>query len=118
MFAGALGASNCPGAPRLDFFLGRKDATKPAPDGLVPEPFDLLDDIFARLKDASNGEFDEILTVWLLTAHTIAAAPAIEEPWPNLAIQAFVAASTTGTASTAAAPAVVHTEAQSVDPGA
>lgn len=38
-FAGALALTMCPGAPRVDFLLGRKDATQPAPDGLVPEPF-------------------------------------------------------------------------------
>ena len=38
-FAGALALTQCPGAPRVDFLLGRKDATRPAPDGLVPEPF-------------------------------------------------------------------------------
>ena len=38
-FAGAVGLAQCPGAPRLEFMLGRKDATQPAPDGLVPEPF-------------------------------------------------------------------------------
>lgn len=83
MFAGALGTSNCPGAPRLDFFLGRKDATRPAPDGLVPEPFDTLEDVFARLADASAGEFDEILTVWLLTAHTIAATDHLDPTIPG-----------------------------------
>ena len=41
-FAGAVGVSNCPGAPQLDFFLGRQDATEPAPDGTVPEPFGTL----------------------------------------------------------------------------
>ena len=38
-FAGALGVSNCPGAPRLDFLLGRPAPTQPAPDLTVPEPF-------------------------------------------------------------------------------
>ncbi|KAJ3010729.1 hypothetical protein NUW54_g2390 [Trametes sanguinea] len=56
-FAGAIGASNCAGAPQLAAFVGRKDATQPAPDGLVPEP-----------------AIRPILTVWLLTAHTVAAA--------------------------------------------
>ncbi|KAJ3003227.1 hypothetical protein NUW54_g5411 [Trametes sanguinea] len=73
-FAGAIGASNCAGAPQLAAFVGRVDATQPAPDGLVPEPFHTPDQIFSRLADASQGEFDEILTVWLLVAHTVAAA--------------------------------------------
>lgn len=38
-FAGALGVSNCPGAPQLDFFLGRPNPTAAAPDKTVPEPF-------------------------------------------------------------------------------
>ncbi|EIW53199.1 prepropeptide lignin peroxidase [Trametes versicolor FP-101664 SS1] len=73
-FAGAIAASNCAGAPQLVAYVGRKDATQPAPDGLVPEPFHTPDQIFDRLADASQGEFDPILTVWLLTAHTVAAA--------------------------------------------
>ena len=38
-FAGSLALSTCPGAPRVDFLLGRKDGTRVAPNGLVPEPF-------------------------------------------------------------------------------
>lgn len=38
-FAGAVGVSNCPGAPRLQFFAGRPDPTAASPDLLVPEPF-------------------------------------------------------------------------------
>ena len=38
-FAGAVGVSNCPGAPQLDFLLGRPAAVAPAPDLTVPEPF-------------------------------------------------------------------------------
>ncbi|KAJ8469427.1 hypothetical protein ONZ51_g9000 [Trametes cubensis] len=82
-FAGAVGASNCPGAPQLAAFVGRKDATRPAPDGLVPEPFHTPDQIFERLADASNGEFDEILTVWLLVAHTVAAANDVDPTIPG-----------------------------------
>ncbi|KAI0352477.1 prepropeptide lignin peroxidase [Trametes cingulata] len=83
MLAGALGTSNCAGAPRLDFHLGRKDATKPAPDGLVPEPFHDADTIFARLADASNGTFTPKLTVWLLAAHTIASASHVDPTTPG-----------------------------------
>ena len=38
-FAAAVAVSNCPGAPPLNAFIGRPEATQPAPDGLVPEPF-------------------------------------------------------------------------------
>jgi manganese peroxidase len=38
-FAAAVGVSNCPGAPRLEFLLGRPKATRPADDLTVPEPF-------------------------------------------------------------------------------
>ncbi|TFY67230.1 hypothetical protein EVG20_g4017 [Dentipellis fragilis] len=51
-FAGAVGISNCPGAPRLEFMFGRPAATAPAPDKTVPEPFDTVDSILTRFKDA------------------------------------------------------------------
>jgi manganese peroxidase len=38
-FAGAVGLTNCPGAPRLEFLLGRPDPVAAAPDYTVPEPF-------------------------------------------------------------------------------
>ncbi|KAJ3537425.1 hypothetical protein NM688_g6693 [Phlebia brevispora] len=38
-FAGAVALTNCPGAPVMNASIGRVDATRPAPDGLVPEPF-------------------------------------------------------------------------------
>ena len=38
-FAGAVGISNCAGAPQMNFFVGRAPPTQAAPDGLVPEPF-------------------------------------------------------------------------------
>jgi cytochrome c peroxidase len=41
-FAGAVGVSNCPGAPRLEFLLGRPPATAASPNFLVPEPFGML----------------------------------------------------------------------------
>ena len=50
--AGAVGFSNCKGAPRLEFLLGRTVATAPAPDGLVPEPFDTITSILDRFGDA------------------------------------------------------------------
>ncbi|KAI1788396.1 manganese peroxidase [Ganoderma leucocontextum] len=80
MFAAAVGVANCPGAPQLDVFLGRADATQPAPDGLIPEPFDSADKILARMADAG---FDPIETVWLLSSHTIAAADLVDPTIPG-----------------------------------
>ncbi|KAH8102147.1 prepropeptide lignin peroxidase [Cristinia sonorae] len=81
-FAGAVAVSNCPGAPRLPFFLGRKVATSPAPDGLVPEPFHSVIQILDRFADAGPVGFEDVEVVWALSAHTIAAANDVD---PNAA---------------------------------
>lgn len=70
-FAGAVGVSNCPGAPRLQFLLGRKNATRPAQDLTVPEPFDNVTSILHRFADAG---FTPAEVVALLASHTVAAA--------------------------------------------
>ncbi|KAI9463641.1 manganese peroxidase 1 precursor [Lactarius psammicola] len=72
--AGAVGVSNCPGAPRLRYMLGRPNATAPAPDGLVPAPSDSTDVIFARFADAGFSP-DEVVA--LLASHSIAASKII-----------------------------------------
>nr|ALJ82909.1 manganese peroxidase 3 [Irpex lacteus] len=80
-FAGAVGVSNCPGAPRLDFFLGRPNPVAPAPDKTVPEPFDTVDSILARFADA--GGFSPAEVVALLGSHTIAAADHVDPTIPG-----------------------------------
>ena len=65
--AGAIGVSNCPGAPRLAVFVGRPDATQPAPDLTVPEPFDSVDSILQRFSDA--GGFTPAEVVALLASY-------------------------------------------------
>jgi manganese peroxidase len=75
-FATAVGISNCPGAPRLEFLLGRPNATAPSPDGLIPEPQDSVDQIFDRMDDAANFTPQEVVA--LLAAHTIARANHID----------------------------------------
>ena len=50
--AGAVGVSNCAGAPRLEFLFGRPPPTAAAPDLLVPEPFDTVTSILDRFGDA------------------------------------------------------------------
>ncbi|KAH8113582.1 manganese peroxidase 3 [Phellopilus nigrolimitatus] len=68
-FAAALGITNCPGAPRLQFLVGRPNATFPAPDGTVPQPQDSVDSILARFGDAG---FSPAELIHLLVSHTIA----------------------------------------------
>ncbi|KAI0743576.1 heme peroxidase [Daedaleopsis nitida] len=79
--AGAIGVSNCPGAPRLNVFIGRIDATQPAPDLTVPEPFDTVDSILQRFSDA--GGFTPAEVVALLGSHTIAAADHVDPSIPG-----------------------------------
>ncbi|KZS98192.1 manganese peroxidase precursor [Sistotremastrum niveocremeum HHB9708] len=69
-FAGAVGLTNCPGAPRLQFLAGRPPAVAPAPDGLIPEPIDNLDSIFARMLD--GGGFTPADVVALIASHSVA----------------------------------------------
>ncbi|KAI0358485.1 manganase peroxidase [Trametes cingulata] len=80
-FAGAIGVSNCPGAPRLDVFVGRVDATQPAPDKTVPEPFDTVDSILARFQDAGGFTPEEVVA--LLVSHTVAAADHVDPSIPG-----------------------------------
>ncbi|TDL19453.1 manganese peroxidase 2 [Rickenella mellea] len=79
-FAGAVGVSNCAGAPRLNFFAGRPVAKAPSPEGLVPEPFDGVTKILARMGDAG---FSPEEVVALLASHTIAAADHVDETIPG-----------------------------------
>ncbi|KAJ6527864.1 putative versatile peroxidase [Mycena vulgaris] len=79
-FAGAVGVSNCPGAPRVPFFLGRPIATAASPPGLVPEPFDTITDILKRFAEV---HFSPAEVVALLASHTIAAADHVDVTIPG-----------------------------------
>ncbi|THV06761.1 manganese dependent peroxidase 1 [Dendrothele bispora CBS 962.96] len=79
-FAGAVGVSNCPGAPRLDFFLGRPQPKAASPDLLIPEPFDTVDSILARFSDAG---FSTPEVIALLASHSVAAADKVDESIPG-----------------------------------
>ncbi|KAJ7666360.1 manganese peroxidase isozyme precursor [Mycena rosella] len=74
-FAGAVGVSNCPGAPRLEFLAGRSNDSQASPDRLVPEPFDSADTIIARFADAG---FSANEIVDLLASHTVAAQDRVD----------------------------------------
>ncbi|KAJ6551134.1 manganese peroxidase 3 [Mycena capillaripes] len=79
-FAGAVGVSNCPGAPRLEFLLGRPQATAASPPGLVPEPQDSITTILARFAEV---DFSPEEVVALLASHTIAAADHVDPTIPG-----------------------------------
>ncbi|KAK0207355.1 manganese peroxidase 1 precursor [Armillaria fumosa] len=78
--AGAVGVSNCPGAPQLNFLLGRPAATAPSPDLLVPEPFDTVTSILARFADAG---FTPPEVIALLSSHSVAAADHVDVTIPG-----------------------------------
>ncbi|ETW80401.1 low redox class II peroxidase [Heterobasidion irregulare TC 32-1] len=75
-FASAVGLTNCPGAPTLDFYLGRPDAKAAAPDDTVPEPFHTPDIILARMADVG---FTPNEVVALLASHTMATSKEVDE---------------------------------------
>jgi manganese peroxidase len=76
-FAGAVALTNCPGAPRLEFMAGRKNATAAAVDGLIPEPQDSVDKILTRFADAGN--FSPFEVVSLLASHSVARADKVDQ---------------------------------------
>nr|UDP83131.1 manganese peroxidase 4 [Cyathus bulleri] len=78
--AAAIGTANCPGAPRLQFMLGRPPPVAPAPDLTVPEPTDSVTAILSRFADAG---FSTQEVVALLSSHTIAAADVIDTSIPG-----------------------------------
>ena len=73
-FAAAVGLTNCPGAPRLQFLAGRPNATIPAQDGAIPGPADSVDSILSRFADAG---FSSAEVVHLLASHSVARSDTI-----------------------------------------
>ncbi|KAJ6610687.1 manganese peroxidase 3 [Mycena sp. CBHHK59/15] len=81
-FAGAVSLSLCPGAPQVGFMMGRPApvAPAPAPDGLVPEPFDTVTSILARMADAGINAAE---TIALLSSHSVAGADTVDPSIPG-----------------------------------
>jgi len=75
-FAGALSLAVCQGAPRVDFFIGRPQPKAASPPNLVPEPFDSVTKILARM-DAAGG-FTPQEVIALLSSHSIAGADTVD----------------------------------------
>ncbi|EJD02614.1 manganese peroxidase 2 [Fomitiporia mediterranea MF3/22] len=82
-FAGAVGLSNCPGSPRLEFLAGRPNATKPTSGDTIPSPADKADALIARLGDAG---FSAEELVHLMASHSVARARHIDPTVPRAAL--------------------------------
>ncbi|KAJ7275921.1 putative versatile peroxidase [Mycena rebaudengoi] len=82
-FAAAVSLSVCAGSPKVGFMMGRPMPVAPAPgpDGLVPEPFDSVNVILARMADA--GGFTATDVVALLASHSIAGADTVDPTIPG-----------------------------------
>jgi hypothetical protein len=74
-FSAAVSLTQCPGILRPTFMFGRIDAKFPAPEGTVPEPFDTVTDILARMADAG---FSPAEVVALLASHSISGADDVD----------------------------------------
>jgi hypothetical protein len=79
--ATAVGMTLCPGGPKLAVKIGRPPPKAAAPDGLVPNPFDTLDSIFARMNDA--GGFTPNDVVSLIASHSTAGADHVDPTIPG-----------------------------------
>ncbi|KAF4589491.1 ligninase H2 precursor [Ophiocordyceps camponoti-floridani] len=68
-FAANVATVTCPLGPRVRSFVGRRDTSEPAPDGLLPEPTDNADRLIALFLDKTISP-DELVA--LVGAHTTA----------------------------------------------
>ncbi|KAF8168958.1 peroxidase MNP1 [Mycena galopus ATCC 62051] len=89
-YAAAVSLSLCPGAPKVKFMMGRPMPVAPAPgpDGLIPEPFDNVDVILARMADAGLTSTD---VVALLASHSVAGADTVDPTVNNFQFDHFAA---------------------------
>ncbi|KAF2403739.1 heme peroxidase [Trichodelitschia bisporula] len=66
-FAGAHAIVTCPSGPQVKTYIGRKDSSTPAPDGLLPDVNASGDSLFALFQDKG---FDAVDLAALVGAHT------------------------------------------------
>lgn len=67
VFAGNHAIVTCPGGPRVQTYIGRKDSNSPAPNGLLPDVNAPAADLFKLFQ---NKGFDEVDLAALLGAHS------------------------------------------------
>ncbi|KAJ6631861.1 hypothetical protein B0H10DRAFT_1937616 [Mycena sp. CBHHK59/15] len=81
-FSGAVGVSNCLGAPRLEFLAGHLNFSLPSPPGLVQDLFDPVDKIVARFGNAgfSRNEIIDLLGPLTLSSLSRPFLPEVSSP--------------------------------------
>jgi cytochrome c peroxidase len=76
-FAGALSLSQCPGAPTVQFVIGRPAPKEPAPDFIVPQPVNNTDELLTAF---ANVGFSPEEFIALLSSHSVAGADDFSPP--------------------------------------
>jgi hypothetical protein len=66
-FAAAHAIVTCPSGPQIKTYVGRKDSSNPAPDGLLPDVHASGDSLFALFQDKG---FNAVDLAALIGAHT------------------------------------------------
>jgi len=68
VFAGSHATVTCPGGPVVKTWIGRKDSSVPAPDGLLPNVQASADSLFTLFQ---NKGFNDVDLAALLGAHSV-----------------------------------------------
>ena len=67
--AGALSLTLCPGAPKVEYVIGRPLPVAPAPSFIVPTPINTTDELLAAF---AAVDFSPQELIALLSSHTVA----------------------------------------------
>ena len=85
-FAGALSLTVCPGAPRVNFSIGRPQPKVAAPDFIVPQPVNTTDELLTAF---ANVGFSPEELVALLSSHSVAGADDFSPPLQGYAFTIY-----------------------------
>ena len=86
-FAAAISLTLCPGAPQVQFVIGRPDPLGPAPDFIVPQPVNTTDQLLAAF---AAVDFSPEELIALLTSHTVAGADDFSPPLQGYAFTIYL----------------------------
>ncbi|KAH8646502.1 heme peroxidase [Tricladium varicosporioides] len=81
--AASVAIVSCPGGPRIDTYVGRKDSTTPSPENMLPSPFTDAETIYRLFKDKG---FDAEDLAALLGAHSVSRAVGLSGPPGNIPV--------------------------------